>query len=434
MTIKEVKCTKTIFDIREFGGVSDGESLNTKAFIKAIDACAQKGGGTVYVPAGKFKTGPIHMKSNVTLYLENGSEVIFDDSIASHPLVETYWEGKACKAFSPLIYAEKAENIAIIGMGKLEGNGSSWWSAHHNGKIDYPRPRFIGFQECNNILIEGVTLVNSPSWTINPVFCQDIIVNKITINNPKNSPNTDGINPDSCMNVSISNCHIDVGDDCIAIKAGIEEREPNRICQNITITNCTMVHGHGGVVIGSEMSGGVRNVTITNCIFEGTDRGIRIKTRRRRGGVVENIRVSNIIMEKVICPFVINMYYRCGTDEKDQWVWEEKPYPIDEGTPAIRDIHFAGITAKGVRASAGFICGLAEMPVERISFSDIDIEMDENSTPAKPAMTHKIKAMKKQGFIINHAKNLEFNGVKIYNNEGQKFRMEDSHEIDFYRT
>ena len=431
MQVKETNWINKVFDIMEFGAVPDGKTISTHAFDSAIEACVKAGGGMVYVPAGVFKTGPIELKSNITLYLENGSRIIFNDSIKDHPFVETYWEGKACTAYSPLIFAQEAENIAITGLGKLDGSGAVWWHAHNNGNINYPRPRFIGFQNCSNILIEGITLMNSPSWTINPVFCENVTVNNVTIINPKDSPNTDGINPDSCKNVHISNCSIDVGDDCIAIKAGTEERNPNQLCQNITITNCTMLHGHGGVVIGSEMSGGVRNVTISNCIFEGTDRGIRIKTRRKRGGIVENIRVSNIIMEKVICPFVINMYYKCGTSERDKWVWEEIPYPISEDTPIIRDIYFSSITARDISAAAGFICGLAEMPVERISFSDINIEMAEDPISDIPAMTHKIEPMKKQGFILRHTKDIKFNNVKIYNNEGNMYCLEDSNEIEF---
>ena len=165
-------------------------------------------------------------------------------------------------------------------------------------------------------MIEGISIVNSPSWTINPVRCNNVIVDKVIIRNPKDSPNTDGINPDSCKNVHISNCHIDVGDDCIAIKAGIEKSIYRVSCENVVISNCTFIHGHGAVVIGSDTTGDIRNITVSNCVFENTDRGIRLKTRRGRGGIVEDICVSNIIMKDVKSPFVLHQYYFCGDGGK----------------------------------------------------------------------------------------------------------------------
>ena len=193
----------------------------------------------------------------------------------------------------------------------MDGRGAAWWQRFREGTLCHPRPRLISFADCRNVLIEGVTLTRSPSWTINPVRCENVVIDKVTIVNPADSPNTDGINPDSCRNVRIANCHIDVGDDCIAIKSGTEAEAADRRapCENIAITNCTMVHGHGGVVIGSEMAGGVRNVVIANCIFESTDRGIRLKSRRGRGGIVEDVRVTNVIMTGVLCPFTVNLYY-----------------------------------------------------------------------------------------------------------------------------
>ena len=179
-------------------------------------------------------------------------------------------------------------------------------------ELPYGRPYLICFEHCKHVKILDVKLTMSPAWTVHPLYCEDLEVRGISIRNPWNSPNTDGINPDGCQNVRIADCLVDVGDDCITLKSGTEETPEKQPCENITITNCNLVHGHGGVVIGSEMSGGVRNVTITNCVFQDTDRGIRVKTRRGRGGVMESVLVSNVMMERVLCPFVFNMYYQCG--------------------------------------------------------------------------------------------------------------------------
>lgn len=302
----------SIFSIKNFGAVEGGEKLCTSAFNAAVEACAQAGGGTVCVPAGSYLTGPIHMGSNMTLYLEAGARVLFVRNKEEYPLVHTRWEGAECQVYSPLIYGKNLQNVTVTGRGVLEGQGSYWWDLQRADKLEYPRPRFISFECCTNVVIEGITLLNSPAWTVNPIQCENVTIDKISIKNPPDSPNTDGINPDSCKNVHISNCHVDVGDDCITLKSGTEDCAVKIPCENITVTNCTMVHGHGGVVIGSEMSGGVRNVVISNCVFEGTDRGIRIKSRRGRGGVVEDIRVNNIIMKEVICPFVMKLFYYCG--------------------------------------------------------------------------------------------------------------------------
>ena len=233
-------------------------------------------------------------------------------------MVVSRWEGVKQEVYASCIYADGAENIAITGFGTIDGQGQKWWDVfrNHPEQLEYPRPKLISFDSCQQITLRDVSLVNSPSWTVNPILCQDITVDNIKIKNPADSPNTDGIDPESCKNVRISNCLIDVGDDCIAIKSGTEETKERVSCENITISNCQMLHGHGGVVLGSEMSGDIRNVTISNCIFQDTDRGIRLKSRRGRGGVIEDIRVNNLIMDNVICPFTLNLYYFVVPKEK----------------------------------------------------------------------------------------------------------------------
>jgi len=420
------------FNVLDFGAVGDGKAVDTGSIRAAVQACVESGGGTVYFPAGSYLTGPIELKSNITLFIDNGAKLVFSGAIEDYPVVDTYWEGKGCKAYMPQIFAESAENISIIGRGVLEGQGEPWWKMAWERKVTIPRPRMIGLQRCKNVLIEGITLQNSPSWTINPVFCENVTIHNVIIKNPANSPNTDGIDPDASKNVHISNCHIDVGDDCIAIKSGIEDAEYKESCENITITNCTMVHGHGGVVIGSEMSGNVRNVVISNCVFQGTDRGIRIKTRRGRGGVVEDVRVTNIVMEEVFCPFVINMYYFTGSTKKDPYIWEETPYPVTEGTPVIRNVHFSNITAKEVSASACYINGLAEMPVKNVTFNNIQVSLAQNAEPQEPAMAYNMQPMSKRGFICKNVHSIKFKDVELYGHEGPAYSIENVKGIEFF--
>ncbi|WP_094551176.1 glycoside hydrolase family 28 protein [Petroclostridium xylanilyticum] len=423
----------TVFNIAEFGAVADGVTICTKAFEAAVQTCVKAGGGTIYVPSGNFLTGSIRLESNINLCLEAGAILTFINDINEYPLVNSRWEGVQREVYASCIYGENIENVSITGYGTLDGQGEFWWKLHREKKNKYPRPKLISFHGCKKVLIEGLTLKNSPSWTINPICCENITVDKVTILNPADSPNTDGINPESCKNVHISNCHVDVGDDCITIKSGTEATSPRVPCENITVTNCTMVHGHGGVVIGSEMSGDVRNVVISNCVFEGTDRGIRIKSRRGRGGVVEDIRVTNIIMKNVICPFIMNLYYFCGPGGKEKYVWDKNPYPVTDETPAFRRIHFSNITARETGACAGFLYGLAEQPIEDITFDNISISMAENAQPGFPAMMAGIEPVKQKGFFVCNVKDVYFNNVTVSGHEGPAFEVIDSTNVEFNR-
>ncbi|MCH1625454.1 glycoside hydrolase family 28 protein [Ferdinandcohnia quinoae] len=421
----------SLYDIQAFGAIGDGKTVNTKAIANAINACAQAGGGTVYVPAGCFLTGAVILKSNVNLYLEAGSTLRFSNDINEYQVVHSRWEGVAKQVYASCIYGENLENVSVTGHGLLEGNGAFWWDLFRKKKNKYARPKLVSFDHCKRVLISGVKMINSPSWTVNPICCEDVTVHNVTIINPADSPNTDGINPESCRNVRISDCHIDVGDDCIAIKAGTEDTHNRIPCENITITNCTMIHGHGGVVLGSEMSGDIRNVTISNCVFEGTDRGIRFKSRRGRGGVVEDIRVTNIVMKGVICPFILNLYYFCGPRGKEKYVWDKEPYPVTDETPAFRRIHFSNITAREVSAAAGFIYGLAERYVEDISFDNISVAMADDAKPGMPAMMSELEPMKQHGFFCSNVNGISFQRVQVSNHEGPAFYVENSIDVEF---
>ena len=392
-------------DMLKSGAKADGKTLNTMLINHTVDRLSQAGGGTLFFPAGTYLTGAIRLKSNITLELEAGATLLFSDNFDDYlPFMEVRHEGVMMKSFSPLISAMDAENITIKGEGTLDGQGKAWWTEffriyvdlekngmrelnkyqplwerendvealyaetnedwHGTLKRRFFRPPFIQPVRCRRVRIEGVKIINSPFWTVNPELCDNVVVTGVTIHNVP-SPNTDGINPESCRNVHISDCHISVGDDCITLKSG-RDAQARRLgvpCENITITNCTMLSGHGGVVIGSEMSGSVRKVTISNCVFDGTDRGIRIKSTRGRGGVVEDIRVSNIIMSNIKREAVVlNLKY------------SEMPVePMSERTPLFRDISISGLTAVGVKTPVKIV-GLEEAPVTDIILRDINVK------------------------------------------------------------
>lgn len=427
---------KQYYNVLNYGAKNDSSKLATLSIEQAITAASKAGGGTVYFPAGKYLTGSIHLKSNITILIDAGAELHFSDNFDDYlPMVETRYEGVDVMSFSPLFYAYKAENIAIMGRGIIDGHGKKWWDYVEGFKDNQPRnrwqllfdslnkkmimpeetkqmkrgflrPPFIQTMYCKNILIEGISIRNSPFWTVNPEFCENVTVHAVTIKNP-HSPNTDGINPESCKYVHISNCHISVGDDCITIKSGKDApgRAKAQPAEDYTITNCTMLSGHGGVVIGSEMSGGVKKIVISNCVFDGTDRGIRIKTSRGRGGVVEDIRVDNIIMKNIgEQAIVLDMQYG-----------KSLPEPVSERTPQFKNIHFSNITAQG--KNAGLINGLEEMPVENITFNNIQLNTE-------------------NGFVIKQARAIEFHQVTITTQTGAALYTENVKglEIDGVKT
>lgn len=395
----------------------------TECFKKAVDELDEEGGGALIVPAGVYDTCSVELKSNITLWLEAGAELRFIPQKELYKVIDCEFEGKPGKMYMPCIYAYQAENVSVAGYGTLNGMGEYWWKKEN--RISVFRPYLICFHKCRRVKVLDVTLCNSPVWTVHPLYCDDVEVRGVTICNPPDSVNTDGINPDSSRNVRIADCLIDVGDDCIAIKAGTEQTPEKAACENITVTNCNMVHGHGGVVIGSEMSGGVRNVVITNCVFQDTDRGIRVKTRRGRGGIMESITVNNIIMDRVLCPFVFNMYYMCGAEGS---AYKEKtPHEIDSYTPEIRNIHIQNCTVTNVRAAAGFFYGLPEMPIENVTLSDCTVQMDPEANEGMPAMLEDFRPVSGEGVFMRFAKNAVFRNVQV---EGTKSPNREVWNVD----
>lgn len=419
------------FNVRDFEAIGEGSTLDTLALQAAIDSCAERGGGTVFIPAGQYLTGTLFFRDNITLYLDAGATLLGSQDPADYPITLNRWEGAEQLTHAPLIAGSRLRNIAIVGRGTIDGRGAFWWKAIKENILDYPGPRMIGFNDCANVLIDGVTLTNSPSWTVNPVRCENVNVRGITIINPPDSPNTDGINPDSCRLVRISDCYVSVGDDCITIKSGTQYEKPENHapCRDIAITNCTLERGHGGVVIGSEMSGDVQNVVISNCVFIGTDRGIRLKSRRGRGGVVEDVRISNLIMDGVLCPFTMNLYYGCGA-WGDPVVSDKNHRPVDDGTPRFRRIHLDNITARNAKFAAGFVYGLAEMPVEDISLTDVSIALSSEAESGYPEMADDIPEMQQAGLFVRNARHLRLVRVEVTNQRGPAFDIADSSGIE----
>ena len=428
------------FDITEYGAVDGGSVSCTKAIADAVAACREAGGGMIYVPSGIYLTGAIQLYSNMELHLEAGATLLFSNDMEEYPPVMSRWEGVDRMVHMSCIYADHERNISVTGRGTLNGQGKFWWDVLKQDRdvkdfpkphIKYPRPKFISFDSCEDVYIEKVKIIDSPSWTINPIRCHNVHVEGVTIVNPADSPNTDGIDPDSCKDMHISNCHIDVGDDCIAIKAGTEDAKEDISTENITITNCVMVHGHGGVVLGSEMSGSIRNVTVSNCVFQDTDRGIRLKSRRGRGGVIENLLVTNIMMDGVLCPLVANLYYFCGPKGDEKLVWDKAPYPVSDITPAFSRMKFSNIIAVNVRASAGFFYGLAEKFIDDVSFDNISITMAEELQPGDPDMMAGIQPVAAEGFYCNNVSNFSFNRVAVYNHIGSAYRVGKYENVEF---
>jgi polygalacturonase len=421
-------------NIVNHGADPSGKTKCTEIINNLIDSLANSGGGTLFFPAGTFLTGPIVMKSNITLYLNAGSIIRFSDDFDDYlPMVPSRWEDVRVRNFKSQIYAYQCENISIRGDGHFEGQGKKWWdfmrslntnqsvdskwqeifkkenelllakNDYIRGKNNFLRPPMVTTYECRNVLIEGVSFSNPPFWTIMPAFSDNITITGITIKNPGNSPNTDGIDPSSCRNVHISDCHISVGDDCIVIKSGRDEdgREAGKPTENITITNCTMLEGHGGVVIGSEISGSVRRISISNCVFEGTDIGIRIKTMRGRGGVVEDVRVSNVTMCNIVNEgILITLRYQ-----------PTKAEPLSERTPVVRNVNLANINIRGAQRPVA-IYGLEEQAVSSVSFDDI-------------------KCFSRKGVLLEDASDISFHDMEMEISEGSPLEAKDSRDISW---
>lgn len=416
-TVKQTSFKKDSFNIVKYGAVSNGIALNTASITKAIDACNANGGGVVVVPFGIWLTGPLQLKSNVNLYIQKGAMLLFTADKTQYELVEGSYEGRSSARNQSPVWAKGAENIAITGGGVIDGNGDIWRALNKDqvregywknkiksggvlsadGKKWYPseqfktaseskrsmllepgkklsdfadmkdflRPNLLVLTRCKRILLEGVTFQNSGAWNLHPLMSEDIIIRNVTVKNPEYSHNGDGLDIESCKNFIVEDCVFDVGDDAICIKSGKDEegRKRGMPTQNGVIRNNLVYKGHGGVVVGSEMSGGTNNIFIENCIFIGTDKGLRFKSTRGRGGLVEKIYARNIQMRDIEQEAIFfDMHYavKFATDGE-----RKVDTTFGEGTPVFRDMQFENIVCEGANKGV-FIRGLPEAPIQNI--------------------------------------------------------------------
>lgn len=414
------------YNITDFGAVGNGTFKNTQAFEKAIAECNKNGGGQVVVPRGMWLTGPIVLKSNVNLHLESGAVILFSTDFDDYPLINTNFEGFfTYRCISP-IYAKECENVAITGCGVIDGNGGAWrpvkkfklperqWDAlvksggcvlegkeeiwwpteaaraGHTTLVpnpellikkeecekyrDFLRPAMVNFTNCKKVLLEGVTFQNSPAWNLHPWCCEHVTVRNVSVRNPWFSQNGDGIDVESCKYVKVYDSVFDVGDDALCVKSGKNQdgRKLGKPCEYVEFKNCTVYHGHGGFVVGSEMSGGVRNIQVLDCTFIGTDTGLRFKSCLGRGGLVENIYIDNVNMTEIQKEAIIfTMGYDMDTKEGQEVAPEE--------IPEFRNVYINNVNC-GKAGTPVSISGLSAMPVHHIYLNNINITSDKEMT------------------------------------------------------
>ncbi|MBK6936703.1 MAG: glycoside hydrolase family 28 protein [Chitinophagaceae bacterium] len=451
------KFRKDTISIAKFGAVPDGYTLNTKSINDAINTVNKKGGGVVLVPAGLWLTGPVVIKSNVNLHLAQGATLLFTADKSQYPLIAANWEGLPQMRNQSPVSATNAVNIAITGKGIIDGNGDPWravksdkltasqwkklvasggvlsedkktWypsesflkgskmpanpgmitpdrdAAFYESIKDFLRPNMVLFTKCKNVLLEGVIFQNSPAWCLHPLMCENLTVKNIFVKNPWYAQNGDGIDVESCKNVLIENSVFDVGDDALCMKSGrdAEGRKRGMPTENVIIRGCTVYSSHGGFVIGSEMSGGARNIYVSNCTFIGADIGLRFKTTRGRGGVVENIFIKDIYMKNIPAEAILfDMYYMAKdpvalVGEKRELPKVEAK-PVDETTPVFRNFYISNVYCNGAEKGI-FVRGVPEMHVKNIVLENMVLQAD-------------------KGIDVQEASNITFRNIKVISKE-----------------
>lgn len=424
-TAEEVFC----LNVRDFRAIGDGVQDDTPAFAAAI-ACLPEN-GTLYVPEGIYLLKPVFLKSNMMLYLEKGAVLLGHPDRNVYPVLPGIaqsgtqernfgtWQGEEVTCFASLLTAVGCKNVTVAGEGTVNCNAKAgeWYQNHRVMKIAW-RPRGVFFNRCENVTMQGITVCNTPSWNIHPYFCEKVGLYDLKLENEPSMPTTDGIDPDTCTDVQIVGVDISVGDDCIAIKSGTIEqaKKYRRPCKGIVIRNCRMRQGHGGVVLGSELSGGIEDISVSRCVFEGTDRGLRIKTRRGRGryGMTGGITFTDIVMKDVKVPFVVNMYYNMGDNTgHTEYVWTTEKLPVDERTPLIGAFRFENMTCTGVAYCAGAFYGLPEAPIEAVSFKNVHFSYDRDCEAGYPDMKEINEKVKNQGLFFQFVEKVELENVTL---------------------
>lgn len=422
--------------------VSDGKTDNSAAF-----ACHLVPGATVVLKRGVYLTGPITIPSNVHLVLEKGAVIKFIPSPELYTPVYTRWEGVKCYAMHPLVFIDHATQVKITGEGTIDGSGAFWWqyvkerkqkggapeseiekrlAALNPGYLDQPsggggrsfqflRPPLVQIYHSSDVLMEGITVINSPFWTIHPLFSSHLVFRRLHVKNPYEAPNTDGIDIESCTDVLVLDSEVDVGDDGICLKSG---SGPDGIADNVPtsfveIRGCCVRSAHGGAVIGSETAAGIHHVRVSDCLFDGTDRGIRIKSRRGRGGAISNLEFFRIRMVNNLCPFVVNMFYRCGSTDPSLFSLEKRA--VSDETPSLKDVVISDCVATGSKASAAMIVGLPEKPVENLAIRNCRFSVDSDSTCSvnDSDMYLGLPSPEGRGIRLRYVKNLSLDNVTV---------------------
>lgn len=422
-------------DVREFGALADGHHDDTMAIQTAINVCPE--GGRVLIPSGSYSVTALFIKGNINIELAESAQLIGTKDKSKLPIlpgiVRSYdekdeynfasWEGNPLRQYASMISGFDAHGCNIYGHGTLNGNAGfeDWWKIDKE-HFTVARPNMFFVNKCSDIMLAGLTIKDSPCWTLHPYFSKNIDIIDVTINNPWNSPNTDGFDPESCTGMNVLGVHFSLGDDCIAIKSGkiYMGRKHKLPSSDMLVAHCLMESGHGAVTVGSEIAGGVNNVKVRDCLFHNTDRGLRIKTRRGRGkdSVLDNIVFENIEMDHVLTPFVVNSFYFCDPDGKTDYVQSRHALEVDDRTPSIGHLVFRNINAVDTEYAAGYYLGLPESPIEEILMENVKVRYKEDAGAGQPAMSNGVPDTSKAGIYAENVKNLILNNVDINGQDG----------------
>ncbi len=440
------KSESAAINVRDFGAVGDGKADDTTAVQTAINCLPR--GGRLYFPKGTYTVAPLCLKSHITLDIPEGACILGIADKSRYPVIpgktvdmmtgeEQHfgtWEGNAVPMHQALIFAQHAEDITIVGRGTVNGNSPEvgWWINVKDMKIG--RPRLMFFNRCEGVRVHGIHACNSGAWQMHPYFSSEVDFLDMFISAPKDSPNTDAIDPEACDRVDIIGCRFSVGDDCIAVKSGkIEIGSKFKTPANrYTIRNCLMDFGHGAVTLGSEMAGGVTNLTVNRCVFHKTDRGLRIKTRRGRGkdAIIDGVVFENIKMEGVLTPIVMNMWYNCcDPDRNSEYVWSRECLPVDDRTPYLGSFTFRNMICEDVEAAACYCDGLPEQPIEQITVENIKFTYSPDAKPSLPAMREYMKAFCRVGMYFDNVKKLVVNNVSFDGVAGEELVLHNIEEL-----
>lgn len=431
-------------NVRDFGAKGDGLQDDTPFIQAAINCCPPE--SRVYIPEGIYRISALFLTSGLTLDLAKGAVLSAYTDRSRFPilpgLIDSYdeeseynlgtWEGNPLEMFASILTGIHVHDVVITGEGVLEGNASyeNWWKGEGREKIGGAfRPRMIFLNHCRNVTVQGLTIQNSPAWTLHPYFSDNTRWIDLQVENPKISPNTDGMDPESVDGLEVVGVRFSLGDDCIAVKSGkmYMGKKYKKPSQNIEIRQCHMCFGHGAVTLGSEIGAGVRHLHCHHCRFEHTDRGLRVKTRRGRGrdSVVEDIYFDHIQMDGVLTPFVVNSYYWCcDPDGHSEYVRSKEPLPVDDRTPAVRQLAFKEIEARNCHVAATFIYGLPEEKIDEIVFENVSIDFDPNPTADYPAMMADVEPCTCRGMFVSNCRKLVLRNVRIQGARGSAFELE----------